>query len=143
MIFRKADILDASFMAKWKDCGFSDCWTEKMLNESFSFGTLNGLIAAEGDEDIGYITYCAAGDTADVQIVFVVPKFRRRGVGQKLLLGAEKELKDSAVKKIFLEVRESNAAAIGLYGKIGFKQISVRKKYYADGEDALVMLKEI
>jgi len=42
---------------------------------------------------------------------------------------------------VFLEVRESNAPARALYGRAGFVSIAVRKKYYGDGEDAVVMVK--
>jgi ribosomal-protein-alanine N-acetyltransferase len=39
----------------------------------------------------------------------------------------------------FLEVRKSNTAAIGLYERFNFKRIHIRKKYYSDGEDAIIM----
>ena len=44
---------------------------------------------------------------------------------------------------MFLEVRSSNTPAINLYKKAGFTNLSVRKKYYDDGEDAVVMAKEL
>ena len=46
------------------------------------------------------------------------------------------------VKKITLEVRASNIKGINFYTKNGFKQVGVRKKYYKNGEDALLLLKE-
>ena len=46
--------------------------------------------------------------------------------------------KDYGVDEIFLEVRPTNSSAIKLYEKLGFENISVRKKYYSDGEDAMV-----
>ena len=56
---------------------------------------------------------------------------------------AESKLVSLGVNKVFLEVRSSNISAIALYEKKGYTKISVRKKYYADGEDALVMVKEL
>ena len=52
-----------------------------------------------------------------------------------------KECAARELKKLFLEVRESNLPAISLYEKYGFIKISQRKKYYKDGENADVMLK--
>ena len=47
------------------------------------------------------------------------------------------------VNELFLEVRVSNTPARSLYKKMGFEEVGVRKKYYEDTEDAIVMLKEI
>ena len=52
-------------------------------------------------------------------------------------------VKELSLNAVFLEVRESNACAIGLYKKFAFNEIAVRKKYYPDGENAVVMKKEI
>ena len=52
------------------------------------------------------------------------------------------ECENLELKKLFLEVRESNEVAINLYIKFGFKKISKRTKYYDDGETAVIMLKE-
>ena len=49
----------------------------------------------------------------------------------------------SGVKKVFLEVRVSNAAAMSLYLKNGFKGVYARTRYYPDGEDCLVMVREL
>ena len=61
---------------------------------------------------------------------------RGNGVGKALVSAFVSEVKSRGVKKIFLEVRESNASAIKLYRSAGFTFLSVRKKYYADGENA-------
>ncbi len=55
-----------------------------------------------------------------------------------------KEAGESGIKKIFLEVRESNIPAISLYNGFGFKQVGMRKDYYEKPvENALLMLKEL
>ena len=69
--------------------------------------------------------------------------FNRKPVASCELKQIQKFIKDYPnLKKIFLEVRKSNIPAINAYKKAGFNQISVRKKYYSDGEDALILIKE-
>ena len=69
---------------------------------------------------------------------------RRRGIGFKLMEAMIDDCKDRNVQSIFLEVRESNAAAIAMYEQFGFIKISTRKKYYdSPVEDGLVMQKQL
>ena len=70
----------------------------------------------------------------------LLKSYQRQGYGQKLFDKMVKDMKD--VKKITLEVRASNIKGINFYTKNGFKQVGVRKKYYKNGEDALLLLKE-
>jgi ribosomal-protein-alanine N-acetyltransferase len=70
----------------------------------------------------------------------VDPRWRRRGIGERLLLG----LLDIAVarraREATLEVRLSNMPARRLYEKYGFRPVGIRPRYYSDnGEDALIM----
>ena len=67
------------------------------------------------------------------------PEFRRRGVAARLLSHGLEQARHVGLEKVFLEVRIHNAAAIALYRRFGFREISRRPGYYADGEDALVM----
>jgi ribosomal-protein-alanine N-acetyltransferase len=78
----------------------------------------------------------------DINSVFVFPRFRRKGVAEKLLSAAINTAKEKNLDKIFLEVRETNAPAIKLYQKAGFNKVGTRKKYYFDGENAIVMTRE-
>ena len=120
---------------------FPDGWDKKMLLDGLNNGLL-GIVAIDSDEILGFITYSKNIDFAEINDILVAPAFRRQGLAKQLLKRIELILKDKT-QKIFLEVRESNFPAISLYKSAGFKQISVRKKYYSDGENALVMQKEL
>lgn len=120
---------------------FPDGWDKKMLLDGLNNG-LCGIVAIDSDEILGFITYSKNIDFAEINDILVAPAFRRQGLAKQLLNRIESLLKDKT-QKIFLEVRESNFPAINLYKSAGFKQISVRKKYYSDGENALVMQKEL
>jgi ribosomal-protein-alanine N-acetyltransferase len=81
-----------------------------------------------------------AADEVEILLVAVVPHARRRGVGRALV---EALLADAGARRAHLEVRASNRAAIALYERTGFVAAGVRKRYYADGEDALVMARTV
>ncbi|MHA2232273.1 MAG: GNAT family N-acetyltransferase [Candidatus Hodarchaeales archaeon] len=71
--------------------------------------------------------------------VAVLKTFRRAGVGSALLIESLGALRQSGAKESFLEVRESNIAAVGLYEKFGFQIRKRLRKYYRDGESAYLM----
>ena len=122
---------------------FPDGWTENMLRSGFNGGRLIALGAKNGNNLIGVITASVGLDDADIEGVVIDSAFRKNGVATALIEEVEKQIFNNGVNRILLEVREGNIPARSLYEKVGFKTISVRKKYYADGENALVMLKEL
>lgn len=78
-------------------------------------------------------------DAADLLYVYVAPEARRLKLGRRLMEAVIKDLgAEPGVEALFLEVRASNVAAQALYRSFGMEEVSVRKRYYRDGEDALV-----
>jgi [ribosomal protein S18]-alanine N-acetyltransferase len=78
-------------------------------------------------------------DEAEILNIETLASHRRQGLAQSLLAETFDWARKNQRKAVWLEVRTSNHAAIHLYRKTGFIQAGVRKRYYADGEDALVM----
>lgn len=88
-------------------------------------------------ELIGYSGFWLVGEEAHITTLAVHPQFRRRSVGERLLINNIFEAKKVKARWLTLEVRVSNEKALSLYFKYGFKSLSVRKSYYQDnGEDA-------
>jgi len=76
--------------------------------------------------------------------IAVLPDYRRRGIGSKLLEQAMEALKDIyGCKEVYLEVRVSNNPAISLYEKYGFRKVKIIRGYYLDGEDAYIMARPL
>ncbi|MFR5102733.1 MAG: ribosomal protein S18-alanine N-acetyltransferase, partial [Christensenellaceae bacterium] len=134
------DILKISELEK--EC-FSDLWTYRMFVEGFSSKLFYGVCAVEDGEIVGYACETVLFENAEVDNIAVAESCRRRGVGKKLLKKLETEAKERGARVILLEVRVSNAPAMTMYLKEGFKGIYVRPRYYPDGEDAVVMQKEL
>jgi ribosomal-protein-alanine N-acetyltransferase len=97
-----------------------------------STGGVVGYVVADRVRDHGR----ALGHVKDIA---VHPDRRGEGVGSTLLSAALSVLDPAAVK---LEVRESNDTARSLYGRYGFRPVKRMPRYYDDGEDAIVMLRD-
>lgn len=89
------------------------------------------LVAEKGCCVCGYVIFSVVGDESEIFQVAVSPACQKEGVGLKLMQEVVKELDLKSVKQLFLEVRESNRAARGLYSRLGLEEYSVRKAYYS------------
>lgn len=97
----------------------------------------------DGGRIVGYLLYWHVVDEAHVINVAVAPQERRHGIGRALVAHLLDHAKANGIVKLLLEVRASNAAAIGLYEKAGFTRFNVRERYYNDGEDAVEMMRDL
>jgi ribosomal-protein-alanine N-acetyltransferase len=99
-----------------------------------------GWVVEEEKRIVGFLVARNVLEEAEILNLAVQPDFRRRGSGSLLLSEALKFLAHAGVRKIFLEVRESNAAAIAFYDRHNFRITGRRLRYYqAPLEDALVL----
>jgi ribosomal-protein-alanine N-acetyltransferase len=121
---------------------FEDGWNKNQLSSSFDSGLFLCVGAFDNEKLVGVICASSSIDTADIESVVVKKEFRRKGIASLLINELINLLEKENITKILLEVRESNLKAISLYKKHNFKEISVRKKYYANGENALIFIKE-
>lgn len=126
-----------------QECFPKEPWTFKMLASSFESEAFHGVVAEDGGEVVGYGGLTVAADVADVENVAVTEPFRHSGVGTEIIDALLKVAAKQGVKKVFLEVRVSNSVALKLYLKCGFAGVYARTRYYSDGEDCLVMVKEL
>jgi len=98
------------------------------------------LVAERAGRVVGYAVLWFAADEAELGDMAVLPEARRRGLGRWLLDGALSEAARRGAKRVFLEVRESNVGARGLYELAGFEAVGVRPDYYSEPqEDAILM----
>jgi ribosomal-protein-alanine N-acetyltransferase len=87
----------------------------------------------------GFVLLRVAADEAEILTLAVVPAARRRGHGAALLAAAMAGAAARGAAAMFLEVSDRNAAARALYAEAGFEEVGRRRRYYADGADALVL----
>lgn len=98
------------------------------------------LIARVDGAIAGYALSFSVMDQAELLKIAVLPSMRRQGIGQSLLNEILQKVYSGEAKELFLEVRESNLNAMGLYERVGFEITGRRKDYYPDTkEDAVLM----
>ena len=90
-----------------------------------------GFFGYSNNHLVGFISANYAADELDIIELGVISDFRRLGVAHKLIMHLQHYCIRQNIKKIFLEVAENNAPAIGLYEKTGFRKIGIRKNYYS------------
>lgn len=78
-----------------------------------------------------------------VNNVAIAPAFRRRGLGHALMEHLIRTAREADCVEALLEVRPTNRPALAMYDRLGFRKAAVRRHYYTDGEDALVLRLEL
>ncbi len=139
----KASILDLNALRKLENESFAkDAWPLFDLIAVLSFPDVIRIKAVEDGQMVGFV----AGDPRPrdgwgwIATIAVDSRYQRRGIGRALLHACENKL---GVPRSRLTVRLSNHIAISMYEKDSYKSIDLLKAYYNDGEDALLMEKEL
>ena len=121
---------------------FSDAWSEESLGSTFEYDYNHLLVEEMDGRVVGYIIYADIQGDAELLRIAVDKRYRRMGIGNKLMKDMISELVDAGTDRISLEVRAHNLPAIALYKKYGFEEIFVRENYYHNpDDDALILIK--
>ena len=136
-MIRRANINDAARITAldskmFKDALGFDFIYNDLLRNSFA----HYFVYEVDGEVIGYIN-CWISDNTEILNFCVDETYQNQGIG-KMLYDEVEKLSEGIIS---LEVRVSNQNAIKFYKKRGFVEALVRKKYYSDGEDAILMIK--
>lgn len=114
-------------------------WTEEMLRGELK-NPFSVLMLLRGDAEIlGYLLFRAIAEEAELLRLAIRPAFQRRGLGSILFREFLNLLRERGIKKIFLEVKESNGKALSFYRRWGFIPMGLRHNYYKNGENALLL----
>jgi ribosomal-protein-alanine N-acetyltransferase len=100
-------------------------------------------IAVADGELVGYALGARAADELELRSIAVARSQRRSGLGRRLLDALLDAQRASGARSAVLEVRASNRAALRLYAGAGFERRGERRRYYADGENAIVMARSL
>jgi ribosomal-protein-alanine N-acetyltransferase len=140
----KMDESHVSPIAQLETLCFSDPWSETSIASELASRLSYWLVAVEDGQVLGYIGSQSVLGESDMMNVAVHPDHRRRGIAEMLVTALSHDLKERDNVCLTLEVRASNMPAIGLYEKLGFVQVGLRKNYYRNPrEDALILRKTL
>ncbi len=116
---------------------FDDFWTYTTLKQELENGKSKYFVAKQENEILGFAGVLPIIDEINVMNIVVKKNKRNLGIGSLLLEKIINFSKNYA--SITLEVNEKNIPAINLYKKYGFKQVGLRKKYYNNQDNAIIM----
>lgn len=142
---RRAERADLLAVFRIESASFPQPWPYDAF-ERF-LGTPGFLVAELDRQVVGYVIADVVRNhgspVGHVKDLAVHPDRRGLGVGSSLLSAALSAIATSGARSVRLEVRESNAPARRLYRRFGFDPLRRVSDYYDDGEDALVMVREL
>jgi len=121
-------------------------WTRGNFADALENGYLCCVEESESGEICGYAILMPVADEAELLTIGVAAARQRKGLGRAILNEMLEAARKGEIKRVFLEVRSSNAAAVALYRSAGFVDIGVRRGYYKNengSEDAITMACEL
>lgn len=111
------------------------CWGVEVIALQLGLAGAFGFLEPRG----GMVLARAIAEEAEILTLAVTPEARRQGIARALLAAARRDAEARGASELFLEVAAGNAPARALYGGCGFAEVGRRRRYYANGEDALVL----
>lgn len=140
MEFEPAKIENIDEMLKIEKRSFHSHWNKQTFFDEISAENGYYLVAKDKNRILGYSGFRFVLDEAHITTLAVHHRSRKKGIGTKLIEQLIKDARPMGLKKLYLEVRQSNTPAQKIYKKMGFKVIDRRREYYQHPvEDALVM----
>lgn len=118
---------------------FKEPWSKEAYEKEILNPLANYRVITIDDKVVAYGGFWKILDEADINNIAVKKEFRGEGFGKMLMNALIEDAKSQNIKAMTLEVRVTNESAIALYKKLGFKEAGIRKNYYSDKEDALIM----
>ncbi|OCO98320.1 MULTISPECIES: N-acetyltransferase [unclassified Ensifer] len=130
----EADLLAAAALHCQR---FASPWTDGEIHALLVQETVFGFVARQTNGNFrpafgGFVLSRAVAGEAEILTIGVDPRYARSGLGWRLMQAAMREALVKGSEALFLEVDETNQAAIGLYRKLGFAKVGERRAYYQD-----------
>jgi [ribosomal protein S18]-alanine N-acetyltransferase len=128
---------DAAAIAALAAEALPEAWTAASFRAALERPGVSGTVARRGESLLGFALAARVGEEAELLSLAVAPAARGVGLGRRLLEELFAGLRARGARRVHLEVRSSNQAALALYESLGFRTARRRARYYRDGEDAL------
>ena len=122
---------------------FDDFWNYNIFKSELENENSKYVVAKNNDKIVGFAGIWISIDEAHVTNIVTKKDLRKNGIGSTLLEELINLSKTLNLVSITLEVNENNLDAIKLYEKFGFEKLGIRKKYYNNTDNALIMTKKL
>ncbi|MCS7239654.1 MAG: ribosomal protein S18-alanine N-acetyltransferase [Candidatus Bipolaricaulota bacterium] len=137
---RRAGLRDLPEIYRVEKASFSDPWP-LLAFLPYILEHDNMAFVAEEGRVVAFILAVREGGEVHIHDLAVAPEHRRKGIATALLAHVIREAKGARCLR--LEVRASNTAARAFYQKQGFREAALLPSYYADGEDGILMIRDL
>lgn len=146
LTLRPISAFDVDLLALLHADSFQESWDRPWSPQSFaevlampgSFGLIAALQNGGMPEPVGFGLMLGSGEEVELLLLAILPRWRRRGLAQRLLRALLDQAQMAGARRALLEVAAANAAAIACYAGQGFTPCGRRRDYYAPGIDALI-----
>ncbi len=135
----KMELSDLDEISSTLTSCFDNFWNYNILKSELENTNSKYIVAKLNNEIVGFAGIINTLDQMEITNIVVRKDMRNQGIGNTLLNELIKLTIASKMNTIFLEVNSNNLSAIRLYEKNGFKQVGLRKKYYNNTDDAILM----
>ena len=145
-MIRDATAADADAIHRLEaECLGPDAWSRALVEAGIcgEVPTVHYLVVEDDGEVAAYAAASIVADIAELQRIAVLPAARRRGHATRLLEAIVERAAAGQADRLLLEVRETNADALGFYASSGFVEVDRRPRYYRDGATAVIMRRAI
>lgn len=136
-------ILDLENISDKLASEFDDFWTVSTLKNELQNPNSRYIVAKLNDEIVGFGGIWKAVDDIHVTNIVVKKNYRKQNIATIILDNLIDISKKQDITSITLEVNCTNLPALKLYEKFGFKKVGLRKKYYNNTDDAIIMTKNL
>lgn len=135
---------DAAAVAEMEHLVFPDAWSEKSVMETIRLANTICIAAEKAGRLVGYMLVYETAGEAEIARIAVDKEMRRQGAGGHMMLELENICEERKIRKLLLDVRESNMEARSFYEDEGFTEDGIRQKFYTNPEeDAVLMSREL
>ena len=127
---RACTLADIESLGDWLDTTENNPWSLKAITEVLEKPHYRVLVSHSESVVSGLCLFTLVADECNLLYIAVDAQYRQQGIGRQLLNALITQCQQHSISRVFLEVRESNQAAIALYGAAGFINNGMRKNYY-------------
>ena len=143
MNIEKMELKDLDCIKEILFTEFDDFWNynvfkQEILNENSQY-----IVAKENNNIVGFAGILIILDEANITNIVTRKTYRNKGIGKLLLKKLIEFSRNLNLKSMTLEVNEQNIPAINLYKSFGFENAGLRKKYYNNEQNAIIMTKKL
>lgn len=142
-MIREARLEDLDALEQLERECFPQPWTRRLIESELAASGRINLVWSDDGLVAGYVLSMQIFEELHINKIGTLPRARRRGVARELMDAVSAIALDRGAERVSLEVRRTNAAAREFYESLGFTVAYVRRNYYPNGEDALVLSRSI